>query len=93
MPITPKNLIQHELVGLKTEVIKSSNLSQIAIKGLVVDETKNLLTIETEGGLKKIQKKGAIFIFILSNGEKVKVSGNRLAARPEERIKLKMRKW
>jgi len=93
LSITAKNLIQHELIGLEAEVLESSNKQQVGINGLVVDETKNLIVIETSYGIKRIQKKAAIFIFILLNGERVKVTGERILVRPEERIKLKVRKW
>ena len=89
----PKNLIRHELIGLEAEVVDSTNKFQVGIKGMIVNETKNVLTIETENGLKKIQKKGTTFIFKISNGKKVKVNGNKIAVRPEERIKLKVKKW
>lgn len=91
--ILPKNLIRHELIGLTIEIVESTNKFQTGIKGMVVDETKNILTIETDKGLKKIQKKGSIFIFKIPNGKKVKVIGNKIVARPEERIKLKVKKW
>jgi len=91
--ISPKNLIRHELIGLTIEVIDSTNKFQVGIKGLVVDETKNVLTIETEKGIKKIQKKGTTFIFKIPSGKKVKVNGNKIAVRPEERVKLKVKKW
>lgn len=91
--ISPKNLIRHELIGLEAGVIGSTNKFQIGIHGTVVDETKNTLTIETGKGLKKIQKKGATFIFKIPSGKKVKVVGNKIATRPEERIKLKVKKW
>jgi len=90
--ITPKNLIKHELIGLEVEIADSTNKFQVGVKGLVVDETKNTLIIETEKGIKKIQKKGSTFIFKISN-EKVKVNGNKIAVRPEERLKLKVKKW
>jgi len=90
--ITPKNLIKHELIGLEVEIADSTNKFQIGLKGLVVDETKNTLIIETEKCMKKIQKKGSIFIFKISN-EKVKVNGNKIAVRPEDRLKLKVKKW
>ena len=89
----PKNIVRHELIGLPVEIVGSTNKFQIGIKGMVVDETKNVLTVETENGLKKIQKKGSIFIFKIPNGKKVKVKGEKIAARPEERIKLKVKKW
>jgi len=91
--ISSKNLVKHELIGLPVEIIESTNKFQIGIKGLVVDEMKNTLTVETDKGLKKIQKKGATFIFKIPNGKKVKVKGDKIAVRPEERIKLKVKKW
>ena len=91
--ISAKNLIRHELIGLKVDVENSFNKFHKGIKGLVVDETKNLLIIETGKGTKKIQKKGTSFIFTIPNGKKVKVDGSIIAKRPEERIKLKVKKW
>ncbi|MFH1473704.1 MAG: ribonuclease P protein component 1 [Candidatus Aenigmatarchaeota archaeon] len=91
--ISAKNLIRHELIGLPVEVVNSSNEFQVGIKGLVVNETKNLLVIETKKELKKIQKKGSSFIFKIPSGKKVKVNGKRIVARPEDRIKLKVKKW
>lgn len=91
--ISSRNLIRHELIDLKVEVAKSSNRFHVGIKGLVVDETKNLLIIETEKGIKKVQKKGTSFIFTIPNGKKVKVNGTIIAKRPEERIKLRVKKW
>ena len=91
--ISEKNLIRHELIGLFVEIESSFNKFHIGLKGLVVDETKNLLIIETENGIKKIQKKGTTFIFKIPSGKKLKVDGSIIAKRPEERIKLKVRKW
>jgi ribonuclease P protein subunit POP4 len=91
--ITPKNLIRHELIGLTVKVVESTNKFQIGIKGTVVDETKNTLTIENENGLKKVQKKGSKFIFEIPDNKKVKVNGDKIAVRPEDRLKLKVKKW
>lgn len=91
--LTPKNLVKHELIGLTAEVAGSTNKLHVGTRGLVVDETKNTLTIETEKGIKKIQKKGTTFIFKISSGKKVKVNGNKIAVRPEDRLKLKVKKW
>lgn len=75
------------------EVVGSTNKFHVSIKGLVVDETKNLLVIETRKGIKKVQKKGTRFIFTIPDGKKVKINGIKIAVRPEERIKLKVKKW
>jgi ribonuclease P protein subunit POP4 len=91
--ITAKNLVRHELIGLPVEVVESSNKFQIGIKGKVVDETKNLLIIESEKELKKIQKSESKFIFKIPSGKKIKVDGKIIVARPEDRIKIKVKKW
>jgi len=91
--ISINNVIKHELIGLPVEIIESRNKFHIGIKGTVVDETKNLLIIETKKKIKKIQKKGTKFMFTVPNGKKVIVYGEKIALRPEERIKLKVKKW
>jgi len=90
--ITPKNLIQHELIGLKVKVIESTNKDNVEITGTVVNETEHMLTIKTKKGLKKIIKKTSTFMFTIGN-KKVKVNGKRIDKKPENRIKIKVKKW
>jgi ribonuclease P protein subunit POP4 len=91
--ITPKNIVKHELIGLTAEVAESANKFSKGLKGMVVDETKGTVVLETCDGEKKVQKKGTTFIFKISNGTKVKVSGDKIASRPEDRLKIKVKKW
>ncbi len=91
--ITPKNVIQHELIGLTTEVCESTNKANLCLKGKVVDETKNMIVIKSKDKAKRIQKKGNRFLFDLPDGKKVKINGERILMRPEDRIKLKVKKW
>ncbi len=91
--IIPKNIIHHELIGLEVEVIEAKTKTQKGIKGLVVNETKHMLWIETQKSVKKIPKKCTKFLFALPDGKKVIVSGDVLVARPEERIKTKSKRW
>jgi len=93
MPLTSENLVRHELIGLRVEVERATNKCLIGLKGLVVDETYNMLVIETGKGEKKVQKKGTIFIFHLPNGKRVEVDGGLLVGRPEDRIKKKFPRW
>ncbi|MEM5799438.1 MAG: ribonuclease P protein component 1 [Candidatus Aenigmatarchaeota archaeon] len=93
MPITSQNVVRHELIGLRVEVKKATNKYLTGIKGVVVDETYNMLTIESDGKEKKVQKKGTIFIFHLPNGKRVEVDGGLLVSRPEDRIKKKLPRW
>lgn len=89
--ISEKDLVRHELIGLKVEVIRAKNRYLIGIRGKVVDETKYLLVIETRKGEKKVLKAHAIFKFTLPSGKKVIVNGLALVGRPEERVKMKPR--
>lgn len=85
MPIAPENLIYHELIGLRVEVLDSSNPSLRGLKGKVIYETKKTLVIEN-GRTRRIPKQDTIFVFQLPNQQKVKVDGNLLLALPEDRI-------
>jgi ribonuclease P protein subunit POP4 len=94
MPITPKNLVRHELIGLEVKIEKSTDASQKGLKGRIIDETYNTFKIETKEGKEKIiPKANSVFIFILPSGEKVEVEGKLLVARPEDRIKKKFPRW
>lgn len=90
MPITPENLPKHELIGLEVEIIESADESLIGIKGEVLDETQSLLMIED----KRVEKKNCVFRFTLPNGQEVKLDGDLIAKRPEERVGMKLPdKW
>ena len=91
--ITPRNLVRHELTGLEVKVVESTNPSQAGLSGRVVDESRNILTIETKAGVKNLPKKDCVFSFRLPSGERVRIEGHLLVARPEDRIKKKLRKW
>ena len=93
MPITAKNLVRHELIGLEVRVIASSNFSAIGGYGRVVDETREMLTVETEFGEKHYVKDQCFFAFTLPSGDVVRVDGKVLVGRPEDRIKKKQRRW
>ena len=91
--INAKNIVRHELIGLEVEVVDSANSSQIGAKGTVTDETRQTLTIDTGSGEKSFAKDQCVFRFILPTGERVRVDGRILVARPEDRIKKKFSKW
>ncbi len=91
--ITPENLVRHELIGLEVRIVESTNHSQVGLSGRVVDESRNILSIETARGVKNLPKQDCTFSFHLPSGEWVRVDGKLLVARPEDRIKKKLRKW
>lgn len=67
-----------ELIGLTAEIVESTNKSLIGIKGKIIDETKNTLTI----GEKKVPKSQVM----LKINEKI-INGKSLVGKPEDRLK------
>ncbi len=82
----PEFILAHEWIGLEVEVIDSPNPYEIGISGIVVDETMNTLKIKTEKGLKIVAKKGRTFR-VKFGGKVLRVKGDLIAFRPEDRIK------
>ncbi|MFB6158211.1 MAG: ribonuclease P protein component 1 [Candidatus Nanohalobium sp.] len=89
MPRTPENLPRHELIGLEAEVEKHPDSNKEGISGEVLDETRDMLRI----GDKWVEKKGTTFLFELGE-KKVRIEGDIIDKRPEDRLKMKMPgKW
>jgi len=93
--ITPKNLPQHELIGLQVLIETSTDEKLRGIEGKVIDETQNMLVIRKENGHEtKVAKKNQTFIFTLPDKTKVKVLGDLLHGDAIERLKKKqLKKW
>ena len=80
-------IIYHELIGLRAEIVKSSDKSITNLSGKIVLETKNMLTIRTEKGLKDVAKVVAKEIkLFLPNGAVCFIRGPWLIGRPEDRV-------
>lgn len=82
-----ENILFHTFIGIPVEIIRGSSRRLVGLRGNIVDETKNLLVLETEDGKKRIQKIGNVFRFELESGEKIDVDGKKIMFRPEERPK------
>jgi len=89
--ITPRNIVRHELIGLKVRVVNSTHPQLIGLEGEVIDETRNMLSIKTQKGKKLVQKGICIFQFELPDGTRVNVNGRLLIGRPEDRLKKRFR--
>lgn len=86
MAITPTTLVRHELIGLAATVVSAQNPDLVGITGYVVNETTNMLHIETsDATVKQVPKRGTTFEFTLPTDERVRVDGRRLVARPARR--------
>ena len=80
--------VREVLIGQEAKVVGSSNPSYIGIKGLIVDETANMIDIEDESGhVRRLIKKNVILEI-----EGKHIDGIELIGRPENRIKNRVRK-
>ncbi len=87
VPIGPKNIVIHELIGLGVVIVNHSDPSLIGLRGTIVDETLKTLLLETDRGKKRVPKKGGIFCFRLPDGRWTLVRGEEILFRPWERTK------
>ncbi|RLF12473.1 MAG: ribonuclease P protein subunit [Thermoprotei archaeon] len=95
MPIKPNNILNHELIGLRTKVVESTHKGYIGLEGVIVDETMKTLKIMTDkGSFKVVPKACCFFKFMLPDGVIVEVEGRYLVGRPEDRVKrIVKRRW
>lgn len=91
--ISPQNILRHELIGLNVKVVRATGKSLSGATGVVIDETRNMLTIRSRRRKIMVPKDIATFRFFLPNGVRVDVDGERLVAKPENRLKTKVRRW
>jgi len=79
------NLRKHELIGLPVVVSAATDPTLVGLRGVVRDETRNTLLVETPRGEKTVPKHGTTFTFEVPGG--ARVEGDDLLFRPEDRIK------
>jgi len=80
------DILKHELIGVKVKVVDASNKALIGINGKIMDETRNMLTIEYNGNLKRLIK-SQVILQLDYRGKEYKMNGKLLMNRPEDRIK------
>lgn len=78
-------LVKHELIGLQVEVVSSTDPTHVGLRGRVVDETRNTLTLEIGTAEAMVPKRSSVFRFKV--GRDVEIEGERILYRPEDRIK------
>ena len=92
-PVTAENIKRHELIGLDARISGGNNKSQKKIKGSIVKETRNTLTL-SDGKKEKTVAKGEASLIFNLGGTLVEVEGKTLIGRPEDRVKKKpKRNW
>ena len=90
--ITSQNVLRHELIGMDVLVSGATNPSHKGLSGRIIDETKNLLVIDTPRGVRRIPKMHSIFGLRLPGREYVEIDGSVMVLAPERRINLHEKK-
>ena len=83
--ITAENITSHELIGLQTRIIESSNLQLVGLNGTIIDETKSMLKINTTKGRKLVPKDTSVWEFRIGQ-RSIAVQGTKITKRPFDRI-------
>lgn len=81
-----KDILRMELIGNEVEIVKAKNRSLNGVKGKIINETKNMITIKTDQGLKNIIKDQVVFRMNFNN-KTLEIEGRKLVNRPEDRLK------
>ncbi len=88
MPITPNNILFHELVGLHVSMHEPACQSLSGLEGTIVDETANMVVVRRlDDRVARVLKKHNTFNITLPSGKKVLVPGDLIVGRPWDRIK------
>nr|MBI4156858.1 ribonuclease P protein subunit [Candidatus Woesearchaeota archaeon] len=81
-----KDILRMELIGNEIEIVKAKNPSLKGVKGKIINETKNMIEIKTDQGLKKVIKDQVVFRMNF-NDKILEIEGRKLVNRPEDRLK------
>jgi RNase P/RNase MRP subunit p29 len=75
-----------ELIGKQVCIETCTDPTLEKLHGMILDETKNMILINTERGRKWVAKNTATFSFSIKTTP-VTIHGSKLRFRPEERVK------
>lgn len=82
---SPENVLVHEIIGLGTKIVESTDPTLNGVSGSIVFETRNTISIRTDSAVKQIAKKAAKKIEIKTHSGVCFISGSSLIGRPEDR--------
>ena len=87
----PQDVLKYELIGLEIEVVDARNAQLKGLRGKIINETRNTLTIEDNNITKRLIKNQVTFTTKINN-RKVVIDGALLVGRSEERLKKKIKR-
>ena len=93
MNITPLTITKNELIGLDVSISKSYNKQLLGLRGRIIDETRNTLVLRRESKIIRIPKDIVHFEMSVPFSKTIEVDGRSILARPEDRIKMRVKRW
>ncbi len=80
-----ETISEYDLIGQEITITQSKNKEIVGLKGKVIMETKNMITVNTDDGKKNIPKDICQF----SNDQGIlETDSTKLSKRPHERIEI-----
>ena len=80
-----ETISEYDLIGQEITITQSKNKEIVGLKGKVIMETKNMITVNTDNGKKNIPKD--ICQFSNSQGL-LEIDSTKLSKRPHERMEI-----
>jgi len=80
-----ETISEYDLIGQEITITQSKNKEIVGLKGKVIMETKNMITVNTDNGKKNIPKDICKF----SNNQGIlETDSTKLSKRPHERMEI-----
>ncbi len=80
-----ETISEYDLIGQEITITQSKNEEIVGLKGKVIMETKNMITVKTDNGKKNIPKDICQF----SNNQGIlETDSTKLSKRPHERMEI-----
>ncbi len=79
-----ETISEYDLIGQEITIMQSKNKEIVGLKGKIIMETKNMITIKTDNGKKNIPKDICQF----SNSQGLETDSTKLSKRPHERMEI-----
>ena len=92
--MNPEKIVNQEIIGLRVHITGSTDPTLVSRTGLIVDETRDTITLLSAEQQLIVAKGVCVFDFELPSGITVRVDGDILRGSPEDRLKKRMnRRW
>ncbi len=94
MRVTPENVTRHEITGLPIHIVESTDPSFVCRKGIILGESKEMIHFRTQDREVNAPKSNCVFDVTLPDNTVVRIDGEVLRGRPEDRMKKRLsRSW